>query len=55
MAKRTATTKKYSEEVGCLLLFAGFLLILIIARSGGYSIIQVISNIVAQFGIHNTG
>lgn len=55
MARGQTTSKNSSGDWGCLMLLLGVLFILVIARSGGYSITQVISNIVEQFGIHNTG
>lgn len=55
MAKGQTTSKKSGGDMGCLMLFLGVLFILAVARSGGYSITQIISNIVVQFGIHNTG
>jgi hypothetical protein len=56
MAKgQSAAPKKHSSEVGCFLFFLAFLFILAIARSQGISLTQLISDIVAQFGIHNTG
>lgn len=55
MAKGTATSKKHSSEVGCFLTFLGALFFIALTHASGYTVIEFISNILAQIGIYNTG
>jgi hypothetical protein len=49
------SSKKHSSEVGCFLAFIGGLFFIALAHASGYTIVEIISNIFSQFGIHNTG
>lgn len=52
---QSAASKKHSSEVGCFLAFLGALFFIALAHASGYTLIDIISNIFAQIGIHNTG
>lgn len=52
---QSAAPKKHSSEVGCFLAFVGALVLLILTHASGNTLIGIISNILSQIGIHNTG